>query len=691
MFLSSKQSFPNLWLSPGPDSPSLCLFKKLYRFLMEKSEGSIVERRKELMVSLSGDAQPTLRTAHFIKPSIASSIDENAPEHPSHYNSSLPSKFEHNKWPLKITFHGWRYPQMKWKEWVDKMAALHETTWRKVGIYQAVMSSLYQIRRDDDLLLGLAEKWCSETNTFIFPWGEATITLEDILVAGYSVLGSPVFSPLETEELKEAEQKLKEIRGQLMRSKAKRVNQHSWIKYLMENSSEVEHEAFLSLWLSRFVFPSFPFMGISKHLYPIAVCLARGIKIALGPALLASIYRDLSLLKKKILALANKESLEDDNNDRKSELTIWSPFHIVQVWAWERFTNLQSKPNVTGFQVPRLARWHNVNSSPLRNVRLALDSEGSFQWRPYATAVESLCYKIYGDEEKWVLVDFDEELKSFTRCMRACELVGIGCVEQYSPHRVAMQFGMDQDLPGPVKRRNETQELSWKRFNKQIKNAILYIPSRHHKPDVTLRYLEWWKQSEFWAKDGSGNPKSSEILAPSFKGKKLDHYPLYPPGFPPKCQHVDVLDSDEEDGLTLKELFAHKKLNIADHRIYGDRKSSQATTHSLLSSSAENNVVTNVDAEMKLKENSFQKEPRNGRESTAMENTSKNKLDSPSPVRHGAGFLKDDERGRTSCFDIHTDGLELKARIDKLRKEIDGLKAAKFGQKKVCLTNNINL
>lgn len=94
---------------------------------------------------------------------------------------------------------------------------------------------------------------------------------------------------------------------------------------------------------------------------------------------------------------------------------------------------------------------------------------------------------------------------------------------------------------------------------------------------------------------------------------------------------------------------------------------------------------------MNLKENSFQKEPRNGRESTAKETTRKNKLDSPSPVSHGAGFLEDDERGSRNCFDIHTDGLELKARIDKLRKEIDGLKAAKFGQKKVCLTNNINL
>jgi hypothetical protein len=245
----------------------------------------------------------------------------------------------------------------------------------------------------------------------------------------------------------------------------------------MENNSEVEHEAFLSLWLSRFVFPSLPNTSIPKHVFPIAVRLARGIKIALGPALLASIYRDLRLLKKKILALSNLVSFEDDNDDQKVELTIWSPFHIVQVWAWERFPKLQPKPNVTDLEVPRLARWHNVNSSTVRNVRLALDSEGSFQWRPYATAVESLCYKIYGDEEKWVLVDVDvdvdEELKSFTRCLRACELVGIGCVEQYSPHRVAMQFGMDQDLPGPVKRRNETQELSWKRFDKQIKNAML--------------------------------------------------------------------------------------------------------------------------------------------------------------------------------------------------------------------------
>ena len=194
----------------------------------------------------------------------------------------------------------------------------------------------------------------------------------------------------------------------------------------------------------------------------------------------------------------------------------------------------------------------------------------------------------------------------------------------------------------------------------------------------------WWERWKW-------KSKSSEISVPCFKGKKSDNDPLYPPGFPPKCQHVEGLNSDEEDDLTLKELFTHKKLKIVDPRIYGYHKSLPATAHNLLSSAAENNDVTNVDAEMKLKENSFQKEPRSGKESTTTENSSKNKLDSPSPVLHGAGFLKDDERGSRSRFDIHTDGLELEARIDKLRKEIDGLKAAKFSQKKVCLTNNINL
>jgi hypothetical protein len=44
----------------------------------------------------------------------------------------------------------------------------------------------------------------------------------------------------------------------------------------------------------------------------------------------------------------------------------------------------------------------------------------------------------------------DEELSLFSRCLMVCEMVGIGCKEKYFSHCVAMQFGMDQDIPGEV-------------------------------------------------------------------------------------------------------------------------------------------------------------------------------------------------------------------------------------------------
>lgn len=47
------------------------------------------------------------------------------------------------------------------------------------------------------MLLGLAEFWSPETNTFVFPWGEATITLEDVMVlGGFSALGRNVTRPV---------------------------------------------------------------------------------------------------------------------------------------------------------------------------------------------------------------------------------------------------------------------------------------------------------------------------------------------------------------------------------------------------------------------------------------------------------------------------------------------------------------
>lgn len=505
------------------------------------------------MISLTADAKPTLRNAHFLKPSVTS-IDGpvfNLPQHPL---SFAYTSFEPTKWPLKVIFNGWRFRSEKWKAWVNHLLPTYQSTWKKVGIHEAIMSSTYEIRRDTNLVLGIAERWCPETNTFIFPWGEATITLEDIMVlGGFSVLGDLVSTPLQTLESQEVLDYLMEVRRDLGRTKCQRARQSLWMNYFMQSGKEWEHEAFLVMWLSRYVFPAKPFDAIGNHVFSIALSLARGTRIALGPAVLASLYRDLSLLKEAIV-VSTKFDCGEDKNDVLA-LTLWAPFHLVQVWAWERFLELRPNPSLIKHGEPRLARWHDLKLVKNYNMRMVLDSAGdSFLWRPYTIAINNWVFpKYYSDKEEWPLVDLglDEDLQSFFRCLRVSKLVGLNCIKQYHPHRVAMQFGIDQDLPGCVSGSNESPEIAWNNYCKPISEAKLYVPSRFTESDVTTRYMEWWKESFLGQQDAIRgvvrqqrsvrHTKSPRWLTQSSKGEKRDRDPFVSPGFTAKLNGVESL------------------------------------------------------------------------------------------------------------------------------------------------------
>ncbi|OMP03116.1 hypothetical protein COLO4_10613 [Corchorus olitorius] len=485
---------------------------------MDEPERSMVEVREELMVSPTDESQnpnPRSRIAHFLKP-VLTSDDNQLPKLPSQCLSTLvQSTPEPKNLPLSISFHGWRCRAKNWSTWIDKMAALHEATWKKAGIYEAIMNSTYQIKRNNDLVFGLAEKWCCETKSFVFSWGEASVTLEDVMIlGGFSVLGSPVFNPLETDELKEVEEGLKNARLEIVRSKAKKACPRLWMQKFMDSGNEFEHEAFLAFWLSRYVFTN-AHETIREHVFSVAIHLARGTKLALAPAVLASIYRDLCLLKDAITASTKL------GKEEVFTLTLWSPFQLVQVWAWERFLGLRPQPNPIAKGEPRLVQWHDV-SCKVDNVRLALESAGgSFEWRPYAMQVDNWKQpKFYRENEVCISITarLDKELESFARCLKASELVGLDCVEQYLPHRVAMQFGIDQDIPACVPpRSSETPELAWLNYCESLSGVKLYIPSRLYKAGVTAKYLKWWKQSVLECKSAAkGLKKSSK----NPKGKK---------------------------------------------------------------------------------------------------------------------------------------------------------------------------
>ena len=160
-----------------------------------------------------------------------------------------------------------------------------------------------------------------------------------------------------------------------------------------------------------------------------------------------------------------------------------------------------------------MARWDKVNGLKVENVRLSLELAGEgFLWRPNAMAMGGWKFpKFYSEKEIWVPVGpvLDEELLSFARCMRVSELVEFGYIEQYLPHRVAMQFGMDQDLPGFVPRLNEFLDVAWNDYSKPISDEKLYIPPRLFKAGITARYLDW-KQSMFDQQETSKSIRALE-------------------------------------------------------------------------------------------------------------------------------------------------------------------------------------
>ncbi|KAJ4917713.1 Plant mobile domain protein family [Raphanus sativus] len=425
----------------------------------------------------SGNSRPSEKT-HLLKPCFTTSTEAN----------KLPRQ-SLKALSLSVSFNGWRSPNVKFKSWATKMLSLHEPTWKKAGILQAVAVSTIKIIKDSNLVMGVAERWCPDTKTFLFPWGEATVTLEDVMVLlGFSVLGSSVFAPLDGS----GEETVRELKKEWVKIKKDNnvsfVTQVTWMRRFMgTGDDELEHAAFLALWLSYFVLPT-RYCHVDKAVLPIAVHLSRGNRIALAPPVLAHLYADLTLLK---------DHTRDFSFD---EIDLSALFKLVQVWTWERLKELQPTPNLLAKGEPRLALWDNVGQGDNKDVREILHKSkmDSFEWRPYTKTLKNwLLPKFYPDREMWVSVgpDLDEEFISFARCIKVSDLVGIHSVEHYFPNRVASQFGLLQDVPCPPLNRNKlSKEAAWDEYDKPIDGLTLFIPSRSATPRVTPTFQRSLKE-----------------------------------------------------------------------------------------------------------------------------------------------------------------------------------------------------
>ncbi|KAF7812645.1 Serine/threonine protein phosphatase 7 long form isogeny [Senna tora] len=191
------------------------------------NHGGLVEKRdKEHMDSPLG-RNPSHRNAYFLNPSL-NIIKNPQPQDdfylPKTLFSSQTTNFDLESLPLEVAFSGWKISIKGWKDGKERLYQKHKDIWIKVGIDEAIEASTYEIPKNKDLILSLAQKWYSKTNTFIFSWDE---------------------------ESKEMEAKLDRVRLNFTSTKARKFNHLPWLKcfFMKKISKELKGSLYTKKYL----------------------------------------------------------------------------------------------------------------------------------------------------------------------------------------------------------------------------------------------------------------------------------------------------------------------------------------------------------------------------------------------------------------------------------------------------------
>lgn len=167
------------------------------------------------------------------------------------------------------------------------------------------------------MLLAALQFWDSSINSFHTKCGMITPTLLDI---------AAITSLKPTGEVFDCEA-VAPISLRFDVGDSRKPTYNNFIDHHATSSGPVtteEHVAFLTLWLSRFVFCSRS-MQIAKHFSLLATQLHQERDIALGQLILASLYESLSEVVCQI-------KLFDPKNSKKKNVLVHGPFWFLQLW-----------------------------------------------------------------------------------------------------------------------------------------------------------------------------------------------------------------------------------------------------------------------------------------------------------------------------------------------------------------------
>lgn len=353
-------------------------------------------------------------------------------------------------------------------------------TLRKFGLYQ--LASMHDMYCDGGLCAGLIERWRPETHTFHMPFGEMTVTLQDVsCLWGLSITGEPVTgveygdfrglcmellgipadSVEKTKRRKRSDTDITTISQQVISLPKLR----SWFPPLSDDSDELtvarHTRAFILELFSLMMFPDSSGDVVRLCFLPFLRDLDNPRQMNWGAAVLAYLYRGLCMACQR----QNK--------------TFIGPAILLQHWSYARFPIARPSPKdptwpVWGAPDPEICQAygaqycqrHTFIGTP-HGAQVGISYfRGQFEqlrddmvrWTPYHECVP------YGEEGREIslihlLPDRCREHRRFW--LAEVPLIFFQVVEHHYPSRVMRQFDYRQVCPPPP----PITESLWRRLH----------------------------------------------------------------------------------------------------------------------------------------------------------------------------------------------------------------------------------
>ncbi|XP_058189259.1 uncharacterized protein LOC131306848 [Rhododendron vialii] len=342
------------------------------------------------------------------------------------------------------------------------------------------LSAELNIRKNNANIDLMVSRWKKSTHTFVFPWGDGSPTLQDTaILMQLSMRGSVAFNP---SNLSSADVRLvdwlrrayteagnygsrfdREGRVQAP-PKSGKTSWGCWLRYFFKDlpppgtmppvgqatefykklyDSDLHLAGFLVYWLFFFVIPDFPYEGPNYTVFPLAVSLARGNFVPLGPIFLGSLFHRL-----------DQVHTDSERSMRCYDMVLVVHSQFLMAFCFEHFPSFAPSPaDISGGDEPRprIMRWSGMSSTKSWGKRI--NDAGKFFARPYAELVESALSTSFFSENNRI-VDFQTKGITVSASTLAafadacpCSLPAL-CAEGthsmlYRLDRVARQFGYD--------------------------------------------------------------------------------------------------------------------------------------------------------------------------------------------------------------------------------------------------------